>query len=212
MGIAESLSAKNRKRKWDRFVDTFRLLPETRILDVGFNEKEYSSVDNYLEKNYPYKEMITALGMEDPKQFSKRYPMVNAIKYDGNVFPFSDKSFDICWSNAVIEHVGGFDKQVFFIKELVRVSDSFYISTPNRFFPVELHTRIPLLHYLPKAVFDVILPLFGKKWATGNYMHLLSLSDIKNLLESAGVDSYEIHGNRFFGFVLDYVIVAGRIR
>lgn len=212
MEVAGRLSAMNRKRKWDRFVATFEITTDMRILDVGFNETEYSAVDNFLEKNYPHPEMITALGMEEPVQFSKRYPGVNAIRYDGNVFPFADNQFDICWSNAVIEHVGNFDKQVFFLKELKRVSGAFYITTPNRYFPVEVHTRIPLLHYLPKPVFDRLLPLFGKKWAAGSYMHLLSLSDIKKLLEAAGIDDYEIHGNRLGVFVLDYVIVAKSFR
>ena len=50
--------------------------------------------------------MLTALGMNEPLEFSKRYPQVKAICYDGNVFPFEDGAFDLLWSNAVIEHVG----------------------------------------------------------------------------------------------------------
>jgi SAM-dependent methyltransferase len=208
MGIAERVSAFNRKRKWECFVSEFPISPSARTLDVGFTEKEYSSVDNFIERNYPYPEMLTGLGIDDPIQFSSRYPKVKAIRYDGKTFPFDDRSFDICWSNAVIEHVGGFDRQVEFLKEIRRVSKSFYITTPNRHFPIEVHTRIPFLHWLPKPLFDSILPLFNKQWASGDYMHLLTLFDIWKVLKAAGIEHYQVRANRIFGLTLDFVIIS----
>ena len=31
--------------------------------------------------------------------------------------------------------------------------DYVVISTPNRFYPIEFHTKLPLLHWLPKTFF-----------------------------------------------------------
>ena len=210
MGIAEILSARNRQKKWDRFLRVFAITESTRVLDVGFNENEYSSVDNFLEKKYPHTEMITALGMEEPVKFRARYPKVRAMKYDGAVFPFDEDSFDICWSNAVIEHVGDFDRQVNFLKEINRVAKSFYITTPNRYFPVEVHTRIPFLHWLPKPAFDWCLVRLGKAWAAGPYMNLLSLADIRSVCAEAGIVDFEVVPNRLMGFTLDYVVICKR--
>lgn len=207
MSLAYKISAFNRGRKWETFMREIQPSPEMKVLDVGFSENEYSATDNYLEKHYPYPEMLTALGVDEPKKFKERYPKVKAVQYDGTIFPFEDKQFDICWSNAVIEHVGDRDKQLIFLSEIRRVAKRVFFTTPNRLFPVEVHTRTPLLHLLPKNIFDGYLSLIGKKWATGDYMHLLSYGDITGLLSKAGIRDYKIIKNRFFGFTIDFVVV-----
>ncbi len=178
------------------------------VLDVGFSDREYSGNDNYIEKHYSYPEKLTALGIDEPSEFLSRYPLVRAVRYDGRRFPFADKEFDLCWSNAVMEHVGDAEAQVDFLKEIKRVSSRAFITTPNRYFPVEVHTLTPLLHYLPKAIFDRYLTLIGKSWGTGDYMHPLSRSDLKNRLSQAGIDRYRLVSNKFAGLTLDFVVLA----
>ena len=206
MSIAYKISAVNRRRKWKIFLETIKPTLKLRILDVGFTENEYSETDNFLEKNYPYPQNITALGIDTPKKFRERYPQVKAVKYDGNKFPFDDRTFDVCWSNAVLEHVGNRDKQTMFLKEIKRVAKVAFITTPNKYFPVEVHTRTPLLHFLSKKLFDKYLSLIGKTWAAGNYMNLLSYKDIRKLLKEAGINNYDIIKNRLL-FTLDFVII-----
>ncbi|MBN1445128.1 MAG: class I SAM-dependent methyltransferase [Candidatus Omnitrophica bacterium] len=206
MSIAYKISAFNRKRKWKLFNTLYNPSPETKILDAGFGEYENSPVDNFLEKHYPYPHKITALGISEPREFSRRYPAVTAVRYNGGRFPFEDKSFDICWSNAVLEHVGSREQQLYFLKETARVAKSAFITTPNRYFPVEVHTKIPLLHYLPKRHFDSLMSLAGKKWAEGDSINLLSFGEIKKLLKDAGISEYKIISNRLFLFTLDFII------
>ena len=207
MTLANKISAYNRNRKWNIFLNELTPTQELRILDVGFSEEEYSSVDNFIEKHYPYPDMLTALGVDIPDKFITRYPKVAAVHYDGGLFPFEDKSFDLVWSNAVIEHVGDRSKQLVFLNEIKRVAKRAYITTPNKFFPIETHTRTPLLHYLPKRIFDKYLSLVGKRWAAGDYMHLLSHTELKTLLFDADIMEYKIIKNSFFGFTLDFVII-----
>ena len=207
MSIAHLVSGYNRRRKWAIFKRDINPKREDRILDVGFSNKEYSPNDNFIEKNYQYPEMLTALGIEPSDEFSERYPAVCVIQYGGEEFPFADNEFDICWSNAVIEHVGDESKQLNFLKEIRRVGRRAFVTTPNKYFPIEPHTRTPLLHFLPKPVFDFYLRLIGKKWATGDYMKLLSVGDMEKLLKSAGITDYKIIKNRLFGFTLDFVVI-----
>jgi SAM-dependent methyltransferase len=205
--IAHKVSGFNRNRKLKSFFNIINPLPNDTILDVGYTDKEYSPIDNFLEKHYPYKNKITALGIEKPIEFAVKYPEVKVILYDGSIFPFEDNSFEIGWANAVIEHVGNYDKQVLFIKELSRTCKKIYFTTPNRYFPIEVHTRIPLLHFLPKTTFDQFLKLIGKKWATGSYMNLLSKKKLKKILSDAGIKNYSIIENKLAFFTLDFVVV-----
>ncbi|HWO94724.1 MAG TPA: class I SAM-dependent methyltransferase, partial [Dehalococcoidia bacterium] len=207
MSLAYKVSAYNRQRKFEAFMEMVAPNETTKILDVGFSDDEYSDSDNFLEKHYPYPENITALGLDVPARFSHRYPRVSAVQYDGKRFPFKDKAFDVCWSNAVLEHVGSRQDQILFLREVARVADLGWVTTPNKHFPVEVHTRTPLLHYLPKPVFHKYLCVTGRQWAAGDYMNLLSLGEARKLLAAANIKSYSIFKNRLLAFPLDFVIV-----
>ena len=74
--------------------------------------------------------------------------LVNYVRIEANKpLPFADKAFDIATSNAVLEHVGSTENQVRFVAELLRVARRVFVSVPHRYFPVEHHTAIPLLHF-----------------------------------------------------------------
>ena len=79
--------------------------------------------------------------------------------------PFEDNQFDICYSSATIEHVGSKKEQLLFLKESLRVSKKYvFITTPNRFFPIDFHTKLPLIHWLPKKLHRKILNFFNLKF------------------------------------------------
>lgn len=194
-------------RKFNLFMHLFKPTEKTTIIDVGASEKEYQDNANIIEKKYPYPEKITVLGVDDYKEFLKRYSKVKVIHYSGDSFPLKDKSFDICWCNAVLEHVGSRHKQEQLLKEICRVSKAAFLTTPNRFFPMETHTRIFFLHYLPKSIFDKFLKTVGKSDKADNYMHLLGLRDITNLLARCKITNYRIIKNKILCFTIDFVVV-----
>ena len=204
---AEEISRNNRRKKYQLFYRELEPVESDRLLDVGYVNVECSPVDNYLEKYYPYQSQITALGIDESDEFSCHYPLVEVVRYDGKKFPFDDGQFDIGWSNAVIEHVGDEEAIVYFIQELCRTCKKVYFTTPNRFFPLELHTRYLFIHWLPKRVFDFILSFTAKKWAMGDYMYLLSKRKLKKLIKKAGIKKYRIFNNRFCGLTMDFSVV-----
>ena len=138
--LANQISKFNRIRKFNFFMAEFKPRITDKVLDVGANDIEYFPNDNILEKLYKTPANITVLGLHPYHELSKHYPEINCVTYDGGIFPFEEKSFDICWCNAVLEHVGNFEKQVTFIKEIKRTAQKAFITTPNRFFPIEVHT------------------------------------------------------------------------
>jgi ubiquinone/menaquinone biosynthesis C-methylase UbiE len=203
-----TLSKKSRERKYAQFLAEIKPKPEESIIDVGVNDEEYSQGDNYLEKHYPYPQNITAISKDSADQFKNRYPEIKAVVADGRKLPFDDNSFDIAYSNAVIEHVGKRKDQIDFLRELFRVARRGYFTTPNRLFPIEIHTRVPLLHLiLPKKAFDFFLKMIGKKWATGDYMDLLSKNELTDVIEKAGIKKYKILNNRIFCLPATFTVV-----
>lgn len=206
MKLADRVSRANRQRKYRHFMHVFAPGPQTTILDVGYSNREYSESENYLERHYPHAHNITALGVVEPGEFAVRYPHVRTVVYDGTIFPFEDKKFDLCWSNAVIEHVGDRERQLLFLREMKRVARRAYFTTPNRYFPIEVHTKLPLVHMLPRPMFDRVLRLLGKEWAAGDFMYLLGKQQLVSLLRQAGIECYTITANRFCGFAMDYSV------
>jgi len=127
---------------------------------------------NFLEELYPWPEQITALGLHDGTGFRARYPSIPYVQGDACDLPFEDGAFDVVFSNAVIEHVGGRERQRRMVLEAVRVGRRVFITTPNRLFPVEVHTRLPLVHWLPDSLSHPVYRAVGKGFAAEN--HLLS--------------------------------------
>lgn len=205
--VASRFSRNSRRKKFDFFLQSIQPRVSEKVIDVGVNDQEYSEVDNYLEKFYPYPDNITAVSKGSLTYFAARYPKVKAVISDGRRLDFPDDNFDIGYSNAVVEHVGDFPQQIQFLKELYRVSRRGYLTTPNRLFPVEVHTRVPLLHLLlSKPAFDRFLRRIGKGWAAGDYMYLLSRTELVRLLEAAGVANYRIRAHRLFFMPMTYTV------
>jgi 2-polyprenyl-3-methyl-5-hydroxy-6-metoxy-1,4-benzoquinol methylase len=96
--------------------------------------------------------------------------------------PFEDRQFDIVFCSAVLEHVGDREDQQRFVRELLRVADRFFITTPNRYFPLEFHTFLPFIHWLPQPVHQAILRQLGMGfWAETKNLNLVSTASIKTL-------------------------------
>lgn len=123
------------------FEQTFKISDSTRILDVGGSSEiwQFASV-------LP---QITLLNLPSALSADARLRQIAA---DGRFLPFPDRSFDIVFSNSVIEHVGTRHDQGRFAEEVGRVGRSYWIQTPNRRFPVEMHLILPLVQFLPKSM------------------------------------------------------------
>ena len=124
------------------------------MLDVGADELGFGEGDgcgtlNFFEEHYPWPERITALGLHDGAGFRARYPGIRYVQGDACALPFADAEFDIVFSNAVHRARRRRDRQRELVSEAIRVGRRVFITTPDRRFPIEVHTRLPFVHWLP---------------------------------------------------------------
>jgi SAM-dependent methyltransferase len=159
--VASQVSLRSRERKLRLFLDHLQPGPETTVVDVGVTDAPFGggSSDNFFEAMYPWPERVTAVGHTGLDRFSAAFPRVRAVRADGRDLPFADREFDLGFSNAVVEHVaGGREGQRRFVHELCRVAGRVFVTTPNRFFPLEVHTLLPFVHWLPAGPRDRLIP------------------------------------------------------
>ena len=166
-GAAARASLWNRRRKLALFMETIRPGPETRVVDVGVGDTGFgtepgvASSHNFFEALYPWPERITAVSDVPLPNFAQEFPTITTVTASGTDLPFEDDAFDVAFSNAVVEHVGGPDEQRRFVAELCRVAPRVFLSTPNRWFPLETHTLVPFVHWLPRPAADRVFAAFG---------------------------------------------------
>jgi SAM-dependent methyltransferase len=199
IALASKISVQYREKMFAKFMANINPKPEHKVLDIGVTNDDKFQESNYFERLYPYKDRIVCVGTEDGSYLETKYPGIKFIKVaPGERLPFNDNEFDISFSNAVIEHVGNTDRQRAFILEMLRVSRSFFLTTPNRWFPVELHTAIPFLHFLPKNVYRKLLLALGESyWGREENLNLLSRKELISLFPAevkVTVDSVKMLG------------------
>jgi SAM-dependent methyltransferase len=184
MRLADAVSLRSRKRKLALFLQELRPTPETTVLDVGADELGFGDSAgcgtlNFFEELYPWPGQITALGLHEGSGFRARYPTTRYVQGDALALPFEDGAYDVVFSNAVIEHVGGREQQRRFVSEAVRVGRCAFVTTPNRRFPLEVHTRLPFVHWLPERAAHRVYRASGRSWA--EEIRLLSARELASL-------------------------------
>jgi len=185
-GVAERLLLAARDRIYRDFMARMQPSPSDRILDVGVSNVINDGA-NVLERSYPHRRSITACGLGEGHAFKLAFPDVNHVRIEPNErLPFDDGSFAVATSNAVLEHVGGFEQQAAFVSELCRVAQRVFISVPNRFFPVEHHTVLPIAHY-NDVTFRLACHFTGKSdWAEEKNLILMTRKRLWRLAAPIG--------------------------
>jgi hypothetical protein len=134
-----------RLKRMTRFAAAFPLPESKRILDVGGTPEIWGLL------RVPATTRVVLLNM--PRADESRESAEAGLEYvhgDGCRLPFADQSFDIVFSNSVIEHVGGVEAQTRFAREVARTGRGYWVQTPNRYFPIETHLLTPFVHLLPR--------------------------------------------------------------
>jgi SAM-dependent methyltransferase len=197
--IRSRFAVKARKRMFERFMAIMEPTERTRVLDLGVTPERSLPESNIFEALYPHKPMLTAASIEDASFLAELYPGLSFVRVPANQLPFADKAFDILFCSAVLEHVGDTLAQREFITECLRVARYFFFTTPDRRFPIEMHTLLPLLHWLPQPHHQAVLRAIGKDfWAKTDNLNLLTPIRLRSLFPPCR--SFTIESHRVLGW------------
>ena len=155
---------------------------------------------------------LTIVNLDDRHKSLIELAGYTFVAADGRRLPFSDKEFDLVFSNSVIEHVGDRDSQMRFANEMLRVGKSIYCQTPNRWFPIEPHLIALFLHWLPFTLARRLVR-YGSIWGLVtrpsqeqiddllSSIRLLSLREVRRLFGGCTV-----RAERIFGLAKSFVV------
>ena len=118
-------------------------------------------VHYFFETLYPHRDRLTVIGRaaEEAGWFPEAFPGLRFLEADLREIPLPDGYFDYGICNAVVEHAGSRTQQIALVSEVCRVCRCVLFTTPNKRFPLELHTWLPLLHWLPDPAYRAALRL-----------------------------------------------------
>ena len=202
---------KNRKYFYNYFLRNISFDKQSTVLDVG-TTPSLDQHENFFIYSYPYKNNITCLSNVDCSAINQKFKYLKFLIKDAKNSNLKDNSFDIVHSNAVIEHVGNFNEQKKFLKECIRISKKqIFITTPYRFFPIEMHTKIPFIHFLPKNLFRNILKIFGENFFSHEKnLNLLSIKEVETMVNQLSIRNFKIIRHKYFFFISNLIIVINK--
>jgi methyltransferase family protein len=159
-GSAGSLSHRLRERRFRLFDRLVADLPRPlRIIDIGGTTKFWE------QRGWAGRDdvSITLVNLEpEPRSYDNVRPTQGDAT---DLADHADGSYDVAFSNSVIEHLYTLEAQTRMANEVRRVATAYWVQTPNFWFPVEPHFLVPAWHWLPEDARVAILRRRGVGWA-----------------------------------------------
>lgn len=185
--LVKQISSYLRSKRFQFFEETMKLGPDDKILDVG------AGVGSVFQVSFKWPENVVAIDKEldgwlgclpGISRLKKKHPAIKVVCTDACRLPFKDRSFDIVFCNALIEHVGDHRKQELCAKEIIRVTKGrFFVATPNKWFPIDQHYKVPLVHLFSRSFWKLLVKKIQQPW--DDNLHLLTKGDLKKLFPDA---------------------------
>lgn len=144
--------------------------------------------------------IIADISINHLQSVGERLPEATLVLADGRDMPFADESIGCVFCNSVVEHV---DQPAKMAKEIARIGRSYFVQTPNRSFPLEMHSviPIPLYHLFPRPIQRLLCKLFRASYEYISSVRYLSESELRGMFPDA-----TLHKETFFGLTKSFYL------
>lgn len=205
-----SVATRMRRRRFQLFLSLLRTLKgHIEILDIGGTQQFWDLMGGIDSADL----RVTLLNIGHQPVSSSRF--ISAAGDARSMPQFRNGSFDVVFSNSVIEHLGDYRQQQRMANEVQRVGQRFFIQTPNKRFPLEPHFLLPWFQYYPLSLrawlvnhFDVgwyrRIPDAASAFAEVNSIHLLTRKRFASLFSGA-----TIHEEKVLGVTKSFIATGG---
>lgn len=205
--LVRKLSKQARIKRAEIFRNTFYLGPETKILDLG--SESGSNISALLQGTQIKAENVYIADIEPEavNTGTRKFGFIPVIIGESEELPFVDKFFDIVFCSSVIEHVTVPKEEVWslysgrvfrtkslarqkeFADEIRRLGKQYFVQTPYKHFPIESHSWLPFVAWLPRRLLVPVLRLTNLFWIkkTSPDWYLLNKSEMRELFGEAEI-------------------------
>lgn len=154
----QSFAVKLRKRRFGFFRSLLaRLERPLHVLDIGGTENYWKTMGLTPEDQV----FVTLLNVSTE---TVSLPYLSCQVGDARKIEAADQSFDVVFSNSVIEHVGDYQEQAKMADEVRRVGQRYFVQTPNKYFPLEPHFLFPFFQFMPLRTRCWLVQHFSLGW------------------------------------------------
>ena len=182
-------------------------------LDIGTTSDERIESSNIVVKLLKGLKIKKSLSNQDISinLFDKIFK--KSITNDFTQKEINKLSSDLVLSIATIEHVGNFKNQKKMLENIVKMTDQYFVfTTPNRYFPIDFHAKLPFLHWLPKSIHRFVLKTINLRYFSYEQnLNLLSKNDLETILKFKNV-YYTIKKIELFGLTSNFLVIGKIIK
>ena len=205
--LALQFSQNARRKRAELFRQWFSVDKETRILDIG--SEDGTNIFNVLEgvEYEPANVFIADIDVASVQQGRLKYGFNGVTIEETGSLPFKSGAFDIIYCSSVIEHVTvkhdqiwnytngrefrsvALEHQRLFANEIRRVGRNYFVQTPAAGFPIESHTWLPLVGYLPREALLPTMKVANRVWPKASIpdFNLLNEKDLAEMFPDASI-------------------------
>ena len=141
----DSVGARRRARRWEWLRAAFPQIENMSVIDLGGTAESWQRA--------PVRPARVHVVNLEPEADADLPSWLRADQGDACNLPSAilGSSYDLVFSNSVIEHVGGHAQRQRFAETVHKLADRHWVQTPYRYFPIEPHWLFPGFQFLPMS-------------------------------------------------------------